>query len=262
MILSYRDLVATWKKKQLRFDPDISESQIGLSSIDLRLGHVFARLKPSPGIVVRPARGFDPTDHVEIEDASKGGFLSGGPIFRLPPGEFRLAFTLEEVTLPPGLAANVQGKSSLARAGLAVHITAPHIHPAWSGRITLELYNHGPWPLEFVPGEDLVCQLILYKVTSPVDTRVARALSTYVRQATPYPRRRPEGGAPKRRRGYEALISAVDWLPMVLAKVVPSWCQRWTIHPAPSGRVVMRKGRLFARLGVLDPGEFALERDS
>ena len=201
MILSYRDLVAIWKKKQLRFDPDISESQIGLSSIDLRLGHVFARLKPSPGIVVQPARGFDPTDHVEIEDASKGGFVSGGPIFRLPPGEFRLAFTLEEVTLPPGLAANVQGKSSLARAGLAVHITAPHIHPAWSGRITLELYNHGPWPLEFVLGEDLVCQLILYKVTSPVDTRVARALSTYVRQATPYPRRRPAGGAPKRRRG-------------------------------------------------------------
>lgn len=106
MILSYRDLVATWKRKQLRFDPDISESQIGLSSIDLRLGHVFARLKPSPGIVVQPARGFDPTDHVEIEDASKGGFLSGRPIFRLPPGEFRLAFTLEEVTLPPGLAAS------------------------------------------------------------------------------------------------------------------------------------------------------------
>ena len=133
-------------------------SQIGLLSIDLRLGHVFARLKPSPGIVAQPARGFDPADHVEIEDASKGGFLSGGPIFRLPPGECRLAFTLEEVTLPPGLAANVQGKSSLARASLAVHITAPHIHPAWSGRITLEPCNHGPWPLEFVPGEDLVCR--------------------------------------------------------------------------------------------------------
>jgi len=29
-----------------------------------------------------------------------------------------------------------------------------HIHPAWSGQITLELYNRGPWPLELVPGED------------------------------------------------------------------------------------------------------------
>ena len=78
---------------------------------------------------------------------------------------------------------------SLARAGLAVHITAPHIHPGFSGRITLELYNHGPWTLEFVPGEDLVCQLILYKVTSPVDKPATEALSTYARQKTPFPRR-------------------------------------------------------------------------
>ena len=201
MILSYRDLLSAWKKKQVRFSPEIHESQIGLSSIDLRLGHVFTKLKDVQGIVVQPARGFDPTHLVEVEDTStSAGFASGGPIFRLPKREFRLAFTLEEITLPPGLAANVQGKSSLARAGLAVHVTAPHIHPAWSGRVTLELYNHGPWTLEFVPGEDLVCQLILYRVTTPVDKRVADALSTYVSQATPFPKRRPQGGAPKGRR--------------------------------------------------------------
>ena len=150
--------------------------------------------------MIQPARGFDPTGHVEIEDTSKAGFVSGGPIFRLPPGEFRLAFTLEEVTLPQDLAANVQGKSSLARAGLAVHITAPHIHPAWSGKITLELYNHGPWTLEFVPGEDLVCQLILYKVSSPVDKRAADALSTYVGQGTPFPKRQARRPMPRRRK--------------------------------------------------------------
>jgi dCTP deaminase len=202
LILSYRDLLAAWKKKRLRFDPDISESQIGLSSIDLRLGHVFTKLKDVPGIVVQPARGFDPTDLVEIEDTSRGaGFASGGPIFRLPPGEFRLAFTLEAVTLPPDLAAGVQGKSSLARAGLAVHITAPHIHPAFPGHVTLELYNHGPWTLEFVPGEDRICQLILYRVTTPVAKPVADALSTYARQATPFPKRRVrDGGTGKGRR--------------------------------------------------------------
>lgn len=171
-----------------------------LSSIDLRLGNVFARLKPREGLIVQPARGFDPTDHIEIERPTEGGFLTGGPVFRLPPGQFRLAFTLESVTLPPGLAANVQGKSSLARSGLAVHITAPHIHPGWSGNITLELYNHGPWTLELVPGEDLVCQLILYKVTSPVPKAVADALSTYVRQPTPFPRRQPGKTPPSGRK--------------------------------------------------------------
>jgi len=200
LILSYKDLIAAWNKKRIRFTPDIiPERQIGLSSIDLRLGTVFAKLKPREGLVVQPARGFDPTDHVEIEEAH-GGFISGGPLFRLAPREFRRAFTLEEVTLPPDLAANVQGKSSLARAGLAVHITAPHIHPGFSGRITLEFYNHGPWMLEFVPGEDLVCQLILYKVTSPVDKRATDALSTYARQKTPFPSRERPGSQAKRKR--------------------------------------------------------------
>ena len=66
MILSYKDLVSAWKKKRIRFDPDIAEKQIDLSSIDLRLGNVFAKLKPRDGLIVQPARGFDPTDHIEI----------------------------------------------------------------------------------------------------------------------------------------------------------------------------------------------------
>jgi len=192
LILSHKDLVKAWRTKRIRFTPNIDEGQIGLSSIDLRLGKVITRLRPSSGLIVQPARRFDPTGLVETQDFSTISVLGDNPTFRLGPQEFRLALTLEGITLPPDLAANVQGKSSLARAGLAVHITAPHIHPAWSGQITLELYNHGPWPLELVPGEDLVCQLILYRVTSAVPQRVADALSTYVRQTTPFPRREPE----------------------------------------------------------------------
>jgi dCTP deaminase len=137
---------------------------------------------------------------VETQDFSQIPVLGSPPTFKLPSREFRLAFTLEEVSLPPGLAANVQGKSSLARAGLAIHITAPHVHPGWAGNITLELYNHGPWELELVPGEDLVCQLILFKVTSPVPKAAVDALSTYVRQTTPFPKREPERPVQARKR--------------------------------------------------------------
>lgn len=98
-----------------------------------------------------------------------------------------LGFTLEEVSVPGWLAANVQGKSSLARAGLAVHITAPHINPGFVARITLEMYNHGPWNLELIPGKDLVCQVIFYKLTSPVSKKVINAFGTYIKQSTPYP---------------------------------------------------------------------------
>ena len=194
MILARKELVAAWKNHRIRFSPNIVEKQIGLSSIDIRLGTTFTKLKDRPGVVIQPARTFDPTDHVEIEDVTKStGFTSGGPLFRLGPGQFRLAWTYEEVTLPNDIAANVQGKSGLARAGLAVHITAPHIHPGFSGPITLELYNHGPWTLEFVPGEDRICQLIFYKVTSKVNAEAVRALSTYSRPASPYPKK----GTPK-----------------------------------------------------------------
>jgi len=187
VILAYKDLLQGWKKGRLRFSPDIHSDQIGLSSIDLRLGWVFTRLLPKPGVVIQPARSFDPTGLVEHQDFSQTRVLGQPPRFRLQPQEFCLAFTLEEITVPNNLAANVQGKSSLARAGLAVHITAPHIHPGWVGRITLELYNHGPWELELVPGEDLICQVIYYRVQTPVSARVAKALGTYVKQPTPFP---------------------------------------------------------------------------
>lgn len=187
MILAYNDLLKGWKGGRLRFDPNISLSQIGLSSIDLRLGWVFTRLLKKPGVVIQPARGFDPTGLVEHQDFSTIDVLGQPPTFVLKPGDFRLAFTLEEITVPNNLAASVQGKSSIARAGLAVHITAPHIHPGFVGRITLELYNHGPWDLQFVPGEDLICQVIYYKVQTPVRKGIAKALGTYVKQPTPFP---------------------------------------------------------------------------
>lgn len=189
MILAYKDILEGWKKGSLRFEPDISVDQIGLSSIDLRLGWVFTRLLPKKGVVIQPAHGFDPTNLVEHQDFSEIQVLGQTPTFRLKSQEFRLAFTLEEITVPHNLAANVQGKSSLARSGLAVHITAPHIHPGFVGHITLELYNHGPWDLEIFPGEDLICQVIYYRVQTPVAKRVAQALGTYVRQPTPFPLR-------------------------------------------------------------------------
>lgn len=59
----------------------------------------------------------------------------------LRPGEFLLGCTIETITLPLGLAARFEGKSSLARRGLASHITAGFIDPGFTGQITVELSN-------------------------------------------------------------------------------------------------------------------------
>lgn len=70
MILSYPDLVEAWQKKRIRFDPDISIEQIGLSSIDLRLGFRYSRFKSSAvSYILKPgAEGFDPADIYDTKD--------------------------------------------------------------------------------------------------------------------------------------------------------------------------------------------------
>jgi dCTP deaminase len=89
----------------------------------------------------------------------------------LEPGSFCLGWTLQAVQLPhrSRIAARVEGKSSLARLGLGIHITAPTIHagfgyadrdPDWVGNpIQLEIWNTGPKPICLKRGMP-ICQLI------------------------------------------------------------------------------------------------------
>ena len=72
-----------------------------------------------------------------------------------------LAWMTEYISLRPAsrVAARIEGKSSLARLGLAVHMTAPTIHAGFDGHIRLEIVNHGPLPIRLRPGMRL-CQLI------------------------------------------------------------------------------------------------------
>lgn len=56
--------------------------------------------------------------------------LNEDEAFFLHPGELALAVTLESVTLPADLVGWLDGRSSLARLGLMVHVTAHRIDPA------------------------------------------------------------------------------------------------------------------------------------
>ena len=79
----------------------------------------------------------------------------------LAPEAFVLAWTHEKIVLPnySRIAARIEGKSSLARLGLAVHVTAPTIHAGFEGPIQLELCNHGLFSIRLIPGMP-ICQLI------------------------------------------------------------------------------------------------------
>ena len=183
MMLGRQDLLSAWKKKRIRFEPDITPEQVSLSSIDLRLGFQFTRQKAQPAVIIRPAHDFDPRDLHETTDFTN----ERDPVFRLKPKEFKLAQTLETLYVPANLAAQVNGKSGLARSGLAVHATAPHINPGFEGPITLELFNHGEWELEFIPGRDLICQVAFWEIKTPVPKDAIDKLSSYKGQKEPYP---------------------------------------------------------------------------
>jgi dCTP deaminase len=72
------------------------------------------------------------------------------PVFRrgeqiiVKPGGFLLWQTKEVVGTPeksPKLICFIDGKSTRARTGLVIHLTAPTIHAGWSGKVTLEITN-------------------------------------------------------------------------------------------------------------------------
>ena len=86
--------------------------------------------------------------------------------FRMDPNQLVIAGTLEIVHLPLHLAARVEGKSSLARLGMSVHITAPSVHAGFEGPLYLEMNNIGPFPILLRQGME-IAQLIIEHVGLP-----------------------------------------------------------------------------------------------
>ena len=111
--------------------------------------------------------------HTDIIDIAKGHY-------DLKPKEFILGWTVQRIKLPhrSRLAARVEGKSSLSRLGLGVHVTAPTIHAGFGfdpgdpnglgNPIQLEIWNIGDLTIRLVKGLP-ICQLIFEEVHGTPD---------------------------------------------------------------------------------------------
>ena len=84
----------------------------------------------------------------------------------LQPAEFILGSTKEYVTIPDDLVAQVDGKSSLGRLGIAIHITAGWIDAGFNGNITLEIKNNSNKPFVLKNGMS-IGQIVFITLTSP-----------------------------------------------------------------------------------------------
>jgi dCTP deaminase len=162
LILPDREIAIALERGLISIDPRPKENYFSSTSVDLTLDSTVARFKPkAKGIDV----SLDPSDSdFKTEDAlisltesiviPLDGFL-------LQPNTLILGWSKEFIILKieTRLAARVEGKSSLARLGLGVHVTAPTIHAGFSGCIRLEIFNHGTIPIRLREGMR-ICQLI------------------------------------------------------------------------------------------------------
>jgi dCTP deaminase len=86
----------------------------------------------------------------------------------LHPGELVLAVTYESIKISNSLVGWLDGRSSLARLGLMVHVTSHRIDPGWEGQIVLECFNSGKVPLALAPMMK-ICAINFEQLTSPVE---------------------------------------------------------------------------------------------
>lgn len=187
MKLSDIDILRKLESKEIEILPPLADCQLGSMSVDLRLGNrfgVFKHIKTPFIDLGNETPGFSMSDALMDEFE-----LSEGEAFFLHPGELALGITMERVRLPDSIVGWVDGRSSLARLGLMVHITAHTIDPGWDGRITLEFGNMGRLPLALRPGMR-ICALSFEPLSSPTSRPYVRKPGAkYPLQDSPLPSR-------------------------------------------------------------------------
>jgi dCTP deaminase len=164
MKLSDVDILSRMRSGSIRIEPPIPDANVGSCSLDLRLGNHFRIFKGS----VRPFIDLAGTEsaYAMSEDLMEDMVLDHQGVFFLQPGELALGITKERIEMPDDLAGWLNGRSSLARLGLMVDITAHLIDPGFHGHITLEFVNLGRLPLALRPGMR-ICAIGFESLSTP-----------------------------------------------------------------------------------------------
>lgn len=159
-VLSDSAIHEAMKEGHLDIEP-FHDANLGPASYDLSLHPVIGEVRFPRVIDLANIGG----PHMVELNMQPGGFEDGD--YDLLPGEMILASTIETVRLETCLAARVEGKSSLARLGLMVHVTGGFIDPGFEGQITLEMVNLSGSIVRLHPGI-LIAQIAFMPVVGKV----------------------------------------------------------------------------------------------
>ncbi|MFA5035635.1 MAG: dCTP deaminase [Candidatus Izemoplasmatales bacterium] len=144
----------------------------GVSSYgyDLTLGNIFKVFKRKPeGGIIDPKAEFDQTLLETLV----------GETCLIPPNSFVLAHSVEYFKIPRDIITIVLGKSTYARCGLVVNLTA--LEPEWEGQVTIEISNTTPIAVKVYAGEG-IAQVIFLRAEKVCNVSYADKKGKYQNQ--------------------------------------------------------------------------------
>ncbi|VVB66608.1 dCTP deaminase, dUMP-forming [Candidatus Gugararchaeum adminiculabundum] len=177
-LLSDVEILDEIKKGELRIEP-FDRKMLGPDSIDIKLsGELLVAKKV--GRVLDPAKKENEFfEKVKIPDE---GFV-------LKCGMFVLGSTEEKIGLSDSIAAQIEGRSSIGRYGIVVHMTAGIIHAGFGAKtpstLTLEISSVNPNDVLLRKGMK-IAQLSFFKLNRKASTGYDfKEGSKYVSQTAP-----------------------------------------------------------------------------
>ncbi|MBD3250035.1 MAG: dCTP deaminase [Candidatus Pacebacteria bacterium] len=150
-VLTHDELLIQIEQKNIEITP-FDPQMIGPASIDFHLGNQFRYFETNNTPTL-----YHVDNQADYQQITK--LTTVDDYFMIQPQQMVLGITQERLKLSSNLCAWIEGRSSIGRLGLTVHITAGFIQPGVNNQQVLEIFNSAPIPLALHPGTK-ICQLV------------------------------------------------------------------------------------------------------
>ncbi|MCF7906686.1 dCTP deaminase [Patescibacteria group bacterium] len=138
MILSDKNIKEAINRGDITIEP-FDERYLQPASVDLHLDKHFLIFDTKSNYVIDPKKPMD--------GMMKEFMIDNKQPFVLHPGEFALGLIYEITGVSSRYVGRLEGKSSVGRMGMLIHVTAGFLDPGNSLKMTLELHNTANMPI-------------------------------------------------------------------------------------------------------------------
>lgn len=178
MILSDKDIRKAIEEGEIKIDP-FEDKYLQPASVDLHLDKHFLVYDTNQNYVIDPKLPMEQMmDEVTIEEDKP---------FVLQPGEFALGMIFETTGVSSTMVGRLEGKSSVGRMGLLIHVTAGFLDPGNCLKMTLELHNTANLPI-LLYYRMPIAQMAFERLSCPCERPYSKEMgSKYIGDTKPRP---------------------------------------------------------------------------